>query len=115
MILSAGQGKAEYFLETVEGTGSRFSGKWMIRDVYAFLCVFSGVGLLPFGLEKVEKQGSARKPVILAFLTVCGIVLGMQVLLPAVFGKNRLLAETIRCCLFWTGQIFREMCWQDLM
>ena len=94
MILSAGQGKAEYFLETVEGTGSRFSGKWMIRDVYAFLCVFSGVGLLPFGLEKVEKQGSARKPVILAFLTVCGIVLGMQVLLPAVFGKNRLLAET---------------------
>lgn len=31
---------------------------------------------------------------ILAFLTVCGIVLGMQVLLPAVFGKNRLLAET---------------------
>ena len=93
-ILSAGQGKAEYFLETVEGTGSRFSGKWMIRDVYAFLCVFSGVGLLPFGLEKVEKQGSARKPVILAFLTVCGIVLGMQVLLPAVFGKNRLLAET---------------------
>lgn len=56
MILSAGQGKAEYFLETVEGTGSRFSGKWMIRDVYAFLCVFSGVGLLPFGLEKVEKR-----------------------------------------------------------
>ena len=92
--MRAGQGKAEYFLETVEGTGSRFSGKWMIRDVYAFLCVFSGVGLLPFGLEKVEKQGSARKPVILAFLTVCGIVLGMQVLLPAVFGKNRLLAET---------------------
>lgn len=73
---------------------SGISGKWMIRDVYAFLCVFSGVGLLPFGLEKVEKQGSARKPVILAFLTVCGIVLGMQVLLPAVFGKNRLLAET---------------------
>lgn len=67
----------------------------MIRDVYAFLCVFSGVGLLPFGLEKVEKQGSARKPVILAFLTVCGIVLGMQVLLPAVFGKNRLLAGNI--------------------
>lgn len=49
-------GKAEYFLETVEGTGSRFSGKWMIRDVYAFLCVFSGVGLLPFGLEKVENR-----------------------------------------------------------
>ena len=93
MILSAGQGKAEYFLETVEGTGSRFSGKWMIRDVYAFLCVFSGVGLLPFGLEKVEKQGSARKPVILAFLTVCGIIFGMQLLLPAVFGGARLKNE----------------------
>ena len=93
MILSAGQGKAEYFLETVEGTGSRFSGKWMIRDVYAFLCVFSGVGILPFGLEKVEKQGSARKPLISGLFTVCGVVLGMQILLPAVFGRERLFTE----------------------
>lgn len=93
MALSAGQGKTGYFLETVEGAGGGFSADQLIQDFYALLCAFSGVGLLPFGLEKVEKQGSARKPVILAFLTVCGIILGMQFLLPAVFGRNRLLVE----------------------
>ncbi len=92
MALSAGQGKTGYFLETVEGAGG-FSIDQLVQDFYALLCAFSGVGLLPFGLEKVEKQGSARKPVILAFLTVCGIILGMQFLLPAVFGRNRLLVE----------------------
>ena len=94
MALSAGQGKTGYFLETVEGTGGNFSVDQLVQDFYALLCAFSGVGLLPFGLEKVEKQGSARKSVILAFLTVCGIILGMQFLLPAVFGRNRLLVET---------------------
>ena len=54
---------------------------------------FSGAGLLPFGLEYAKKQGSARKPVILAFLTVCGIIFGMQLLLPAVFGGARLKNE----------------------
>lgn len=93
MALSAGQGKTGYFLETVEGAGGGFSIDQLVQDFYALLCAFSGVGLLPFGLEKVEKQGSARKSVILAFLTVCGIILGMQVLLPAVFGRNRLLVE----------------------
>lgn len=93
MVLSAGQGKTEYFMETVEGAGGGFSLNPLMRDLYTLLCAFSGVGLLPFGLEKVEKQGSARKPVILAFLTVCGIALGMQFLLPAVFGRNRLLVE----------------------
>lgn len=93
MALSAGQGKTGYFLETVEGAGGGFSIDQLVQDFYALLCAFSGVGLLPFGLEKVEKQGSARKSVILAFLTVCGIILGMQFLLPAVFGRNRLLVE----------------------
>lgn len=51
------------------------------------------MGLLPFALDKVEKQGSARKPLISGLLTVCGVVLGMQILLPAVFGRERLFTE----------------------
>ena len=92
MLLSAGQGNLGYFLEVTE-TGKIFSGADWTRNTYGLLCAFAGVGLLPFALEKVEKQGSARKPVILAILTVCGILLGMQFILPAVFGKARLLME----------------------
>ena len=93
MILLAGQGKGEYFLEVWNGETGFFFGRGWIQSTWGLLCAFSGVGLLPFALEKVEKPGSARKPLILAFLTVCGIVLGMQLLLPAVFGRERLLTE----------------------
>ena len=93
MLLLAGQGKGEYFLEVWNGETGFFSGRGWIQSTWGLLCTFSGVGLLPFALEKVEKPGSARKPLILAFLTVCGIVLGMQLLLPAVFGRERLLTE----------------------
>lgn len=93
MILSAGQGKAEYFLEVWNGENSGFSGEEWMGSTWGLLSAFSGVGLLPFALDAVEKQGSARKPLILGLLTVCGVVLGMQLLLPAVFGRERLLAE----------------------
>ena len=62
-------------------------------STWRLLSAFSGVGLLPFALDKVEKQGSARKPLISGLLTVCGVVLGMQILLPAVFGRERLFTE----------------------
>lgn len=93
MILSAGQGKTEYFLEVWNGENSRFSGEEWMGSTWRLLSAFSGVGLLPFALDKVEKQGSARKPLISGLLTVCGVVLGMQILLPAVFGRERLFAE----------------------
>lgn len=93
MLLCAGQGNAEYFLEVWNGEGSGFSGREWIRSTWGILSAFSGVGLLPFALEAVEKQGSARKPLILGLLTVCGIVLGMQFLLPAVFGSARVQME----------------------
>lgn len=93
MILSAGQGKTEYFLEVWNGENSEFSGEEWMGSTWRLLSAFSGVGLLPFALDKVEKQGSARKPLISGLLTVCGVVLGMQILLPAVFGRERLFAE----------------------
>ena len=93
MILSAGQGKTEYFLEVWNGENSGFSGEEWMGSTWMLLSAFSGVGLLPFALDKVEKQGSARKPLISGLLTVCGVVLGMQILLPAVFGRERLFTE----------------------
>ena len=64
MILSAGQGKTEYFLEVWNGENSGFSGEEWMGSTWMLLSAFSGVGLLPFALDKVEKQGSARKPLI---------------------------------------------------
>lgn len=93
MLLCAGQGKTEYFMEVMKDPETGFTGERWLRDLYTLLCAFSGAGLLPFGLEYAKKQGSARKPVILAFLTVCGIIFGMQLLLPAVFGGARLKNE----------------------
>ena len=93
MILSAGQGKTEYFLEVWNGESSGLSGEEWMGSTWRLLSAFSGVGLLPFALDKVEKQGSARKPLISGLLTVCGVVLGMQILLPAVFGRERLFTE----------------------
>ena len=74
MLLCAGQGKTEYFMEVMKDPETGFTGERWLRDLYTLLCAFSGAGLLPFGLEYAKKQGSARKPVILAFLTVCGII-----------------------------------------
>ena len=93
MLLCAGQGKTEYFMEVMKDPETGFTGERWLRDLYTLLCAFSGAGLLPFGLEYAKKQGSARKPVILAFLTVCGLIFGMQLLLPAVFGGARLKNE----------------------
>lgn len=91
MVLCVGQGKVSYLQEMA--AGSQVTGKNFLQNTYGILCAFSGVGLLPFALEHVEKQGSAGKPAALGILTLGGILLGMQFLLPAVFGWKRLLSE----------------------
>ena len=71
----------------------RISGAAVVQDGYLFLCGFSGVGLLPFIMREVVRPGSVGKTIIGAILTVGGILAGVLVLLPAVFGWNRLLTE----------------------
>ena len=56
LLLSAGQGKWEYFQEML--WNSEFSGRRILQSGYYVICAFSGVGLLPFLLEHVEKKGS---------------------------------------------------------
>lgn len=91
MILSLGQSKMSYFLEMRVAFPGSFGE--FLRCSYGVICAFSGIGLLPFVLEHVEKSGSAWKPVSLGILTLGIIVLGMLFLLPAVFGWERLLEE----------------------
>ena len=89
LVLSAFQGKMSYLSEMPFS----FETKGVFAGGYGVLCAFSGLGLLPFALEDVEKQGSAGKTVMLGVLTLGGLILAVQMILPAVFGWNRVTTE----------------------
>lgn len=91
MLLCLGQSKISYFQEML--AYSRWSWSSYLRNSYGVLCAFSGISLLPFLLEHVEKQGSAWKTVVWGILTTAGIVLGMLYLLPAILGWGRMQTE----------------------
>lgn len=91
LVLSLSQAKFSYFSQMPLSFSN--GGKGVVRSTYGILCAFSGVGLLPFALEDVEKQGSAGKTLMFGFLTLCGILLSVLLLLPAVFGWSRLVLE----------------------
>lgn len=91
MVLCLGQSRISYLREM--SVVWDFSGKDFVRSTYGILCAFAGMGLIPFVLGNVEKRGSAWKPVSLGVITLSGIILGMLLLLPAVFGWERLLNE----------------------
>ncbi|MCD8155464.1 MAG: GerAB/ArcD/ProY family transporter [Clostridiales bacterium] len=91
MVLCLGQVRIS---SLAEGLGEpELSVESFLAGSYGFLCAFSGVSLLPFAMKEVEKQGSTGKTMTKALLTAGGILLGMQLLLPAVFGGKRLAAE----------------------
>ena len=60
LILCIGQGEWSYLQEVLNG--SRLTGKNFTESTYGILCAFSGIGLLPFTLEHVEKQREASAP-----------------------------------------------------
>lgn len=91
LILCVGQGKVEYLIEMKNAETIR-AGR-MFENIYDVLCAFSGIGLLPFAMDNVEKKGSAGKTVMLAILTVGGILCAVLILLPAVLGWKRFCAE----------------------
>lgn len=91
LLLSVQQGKWEYFQEMF--WNSPVDGKTILETGYALLCGFSALSLLPFGLDQVEKNGSAGKTVRFAVLTLGAILLAIAVLFPAVFGWGRLKQE----------------------
>ncbi|MDO4307682.1 MAG: GerAB/ArcD/ProY family transporter [Eubacteriales bacterium] len=91
MLLCLGQSRISY-LEEMSGAWN-FSGEDFVKSTYGILCAFSGIGLIPFVLGNVQKQGSAWKPAALGILTLSGVILGMLFLFPAVFGWKRLQME----------------------
>ena len=97
LLLSAGQGRWEYFQEML--WNSEFSGRRILQSGYYVICAFSGLSLLPFLLEHVEKKGnsgnvkSIGKTVVLAVVTLGVLLILAELLLPEVFGWGRLRYE----------------------
>ena len=91
MALSVPQTKTEYFIGAIRT--EEFTMENIRRSFYGILCAFSAVGLLPFLMGDVEKYGSAGKTAAGGILTLGGILIGMELLLPAVLGYDRVKAE----------------------
>lgn len=91
LIFSLGQAKVSYLAQMPLSFSD--GGKGVLRSAYGILCAFSGIGLLPFALQDVEKQGSAGKTLMFGFLTLGGILISVLLVLPAVFGWSRLVSE----------------------
>ena len=91
LLLSVGQGKWSYFQEMLWNSGSSVSR--IVQYGYGLLCAFSGLSLLPFAIENVEKAGSAGKTVLFAVGTLGVLLLLVELILPSVFGWKRLLHE----------------------
>ena len=91
LLLCAGQGHVSWLAEMRKESPVTADGFW--KSTYGCLCAFSGTGLMPFVLGNVEKQGSSGKAAALGILTLGGILTGMELVLPAVLGWNRLNKE----------------------
>lgn len=91
MVLCIPQMKGEYLVEMVQR--DHLTMENMVRSFYGAVCAFSALGLLPFLMGDVEKYGSAGKTAMWAILTIGGILVGMEVLLPAVLGYDRIRLE----------------------
>ena len=91
MALCMPQAKMEYFRDMVRWDELTMENVW--RSFYAVLCAFSAAGLLPFLFGDVEKYGSAGKTAAGGILTLGGILIGMEILLPAVLGYDRIKTE----------------------
>lgn len=91
IVLCAGQGQTLWLAEMRRESPVTVRGFW--QSTYGCLCAFSGTGLMPFVLGDVEKQGSSGKAAALGILTLGGILAGMELVLPAVLGWDRLNKE----------------------
>ena len=91
MALCMPQIKTEYLLESIQW--DELTAENIGQSFYGILCAFSAVSLLPFLLGDVEKCGSAGRTVAGGILTLGVLMAGMEILLPAVLGYDRVRAE----------------------
>lgn len=88
LVLCMGQAQMDYFQEMFQKSG--ITGETFLKNFYGALCAFSGLGLMPFVLGDVEKNGSAGKAAAFGVLTLGALLLALELVLPAVFGWSRL-------------------------
>ena len=91
MALCMPQIKTEYLLESIQW--DELTAENIGQSFYGILCAFSAVSLLPFLLGDVEKYGSAGRTVAGGILTLGVLMAGMEILLSAVLGYDRVRAE----------------------
>ena len=91
LIVAAFQGSWEYF--QADPRGLEISAAGFGRAGYGLLAAFTGIGLLPFALEHVEKTGSASKPVFYGVAITSLFFLASLVVLQANYGWVRLQEE----------------------
>ena len=91
-LLSVSQGQIER-LYTVPAGEIPLSLPVVTQAGYAMLAAFSGLGLLPLAIGRVEQPEKAAKPVICGIWILAGLMAAGLILLQAAFGDARVRQE----------------------
>ena len=92
LVLGAFQGSADYLKEIT--APDAFTWKETGRQTYYVFAGFFGLSLLPFLLKDVERPQSAGRAVFFSIALLDFILGAALLILPAVFGWDRMMAET---------------------
>lgn len=91
LLFSIRQGSLDGIREMLQE--SDFSIAETLRQSYWLFCAFSGMAMLPFVINMVEKPAGTQKTVTGAIVTIGLSLLSVQLLLAANFGWRRLFYE----------------------
>lgn len=92
-LLSVSQGDVTNFPQLVKNE-IPIHWKNVLYSGYGVFCAFSGIGLLPLILHKVERPGSAALPVRKAIWVLGGLLCTGLILLQGAFGAARVRQES---------------------
>lgn len=91
-LMSISQGDIRYYPQLFYPEIPLSWGKALL-NCYNVLCIFSGIGLLPLLLPKVEKSSGAARPVLKGIWLLGGLLSAGLILLQGAFGSARILQE----------------------
>ncbi|MGI6070196.1 MAG: GerAB/ArcD/ProY family transporter [Blautia sp.] len=92
-LLSVSQGSIAHFPQ-LSSSEVPLHWKNVLASGYGTFCIFSGIGLLPLLLSKVEKPGRAAWPVQKAVWVLGGLLCAGLILLQGAFGEARMRQES---------------------
>ncbi len=91
-LLSVSQGQVGRLYTTADGE-IPLAAPVVFKAGYGMLAAFSGLGLLPLTLSRVENPKKAAKPVISGIWILAGLLAAGLILLQAAFGDARVRSE----------------------